>query len=92
MKTIRHYVAKCHVCGGTGCHNEGYAKVLGLSYIPECSVCDGNGFVSIFCEEDPVLVEVFTIPDGKSSDFALGRRTLVEFENPYDDILRRDVK
>lgn len=89
MKTIRQYVANCHVCGGKGVHDEAYADALGLDHIPECSICHGNGYVSIFCEEDPVLVEVFTIPE--KEDEIMRRITLAEFENPYDDILRRDV-
>lgn len=52
MKTLRQYSALCTLCNGTG-----------LYFGEECRICNGTGVNSIICESDPVLTEIFQIPE-----------------------------
>jgi hypothetical protein len=75
IKTLRHYSAPCHVCGGKGqLPNDLYEICGGPLYVAslrcreckwygvcsqgeqrECSVCNGNGTVHLYCEVEPTL-------------------------------------
>ena len=79
IKTLRHYSAPCHVCGGSGvvpneffefcggdeivypCRKCEWFDLCSRGETRECSVCNGNGTVHLYCVEEPTL-ELLEVP------------------------------
>jgi len=52
LKNLRKYKARCTLCGGKGRH-----------YERECPACHGIGVCELITESDPVLTEIFQLPE-----------------------------
>lgn len=52
MRTLRRYRARCTLCNGKGRH---FDRV--------CPACQGTGFCELIADSDPVLIEIFQLPE-----------------------------